>query len=126
MDLAREARDERMGIGSVIGGTVGKLAVTAFDAIIHALFAPVARFINTQLLGWLVAVPDYAPPGNNQGGRIADIDKSAAARNSGEAEIVSTFDEQVRAEFSGDQVALGFSRTMATPCPEPTHTPAAP
>ena len=33
----------------------------AFDAIIHALFAPIAHFINTQLIGWLVAVPDYAP-----------------------------------------------------------------
>ena len=53
------------GIGSVIGGTVGKLAVTAFDAIIHALFAPIAHFINTQLIGWLVAVPDYAPPGSH-------------------------------------------------------------
>ena len=30
------------GIGHVIGGTVGKAAVTAFDAIIHALFAPIA------------------------------------------------------------------------------------
>jgi hypothetical protein len=52
-------------IGHVIGGTVGKLAVTAFDAIIHALFAPIAHFINTQLIGWLVAVPDYAPPGSH-------------------------------------------------------------
>jgi hypothetical protein len=52
-------------VGSVIGGTVGKLAVTAFDAIIHALFAPIAHFINTQLIGWLVAVPDYAPPGSH-------------------------------------------------------------
>ena len=53
------------GIGNVIGGTVGKLAVTAFDAIIHALFAPIAHFINTQLIGWLVAVPDYAPAGSH-------------------------------------------------------------
>ena len=53
------------GVGHVIGGTVGKLAVTAFDAIIHALFAPIAHFINTQLLGWLVAVPDYAPAGSH-------------------------------------------------------------
>jgi hypothetical protein len=53
------------GIGHVIGGTVGKLAVTAFDAIIHALFAPIAHFINTQLIGWLVAVPDYARPGSH-------------------------------------------------------------
>ena len=52
-------------IGGVIGGTVGKLAVTAFDAIIHTLFAPIAHFINTQLIGWLVAVPDYAPAGSH-------------------------------------------------------------
>ena len=48
----------------MIGGTVGKLAVTAFDAIIHALFAPIAKFINTQLIGWLVAVPE-PPPGSH-------------------------------------------------------------
>ena len=39
--------------------------MTAFDAIIHALFAPIAKFINTQLLGWLVAVPDYARAGSH-------------------------------------------------------------
>ena len=53
------------GIGHVIGSTVGKLAVTAFDAIVHALFEPIAHFINTQLIGWLIAVPDYAPPGSH-------------------------------------------------------------
>ena len=53
------------GVGGAIGGTVGKLGVTAFDAIIHALFAPIAHFINTQLIGWLVAVPDYAPAGSH-------------------------------------------------------------
>src|SRR6516165_7114490 len=49
------------GLGNAIGGTVGSLAVKAFEAIIHTLFAPIAHFINTQLIGWLVAVPDYAP-----------------------------------------------------------------
>ena len=49
----------------MIGGTVGKLAVTAFDAIVHALFAPIAHFINAQLIGWLVAVPDYSPAGSH-------------------------------------------------------------
>lgn len=53
------------GIGHAIGGTVGKLAVTAFEAIIHALFAPIAHFINAQLIAWLVAVPDYASPGSH-------------------------------------------------------------
>ena len=53
------------GVGGAIGGAVGKVAVTGFDAIIHALFAPIAHFINTQLIGWLVAVPDYAPAGSH-------------------------------------------------------------
>jgi hypothetical protein len=53
------------GIGHVIGGTVGKVAVTAFGAIIHALFAPIAKFIDTQLLAWLLAVPDYARAGSH-------------------------------------------------------------
>ncbi len=53
------------GVGDAIGGTVGKVAVTGFDAIVHALFAPIARFINTQLLGWLVAVPDFAQSGSH-------------------------------------------------------------
>ena len=53
------------GLGNAIGGTVGSLAVKAFEAIIHALFAPIAHFINTQLIGWLVAVPDYAPAGSH-------------------------------------------------------------
>jgi hypothetical protein len=48
-----------------IGGAVGTVAVKAFEAIVHALFAPIAHFINTQLIGWLVAVPDYAPPGSH-------------------------------------------------------------
>jgi hypothetical protein len=52
-------------VGSAIGGTVGTLAVKAFEAIIHALFAPIAHFINTQLVGWLVGVPDYAPTGSH-------------------------------------------------------------
>ena len=53
------------GIGGVIAGGVGQFAVSAFDAIVHALFAPIARFINVQLIGWLVAVPDYAPGGSH-------------------------------------------------------------
>ena len=53
------------GVGSAIGGTVGSLAVKAFEAIIHALFAPIAHFINTQLIGWLVAVPDCAAAGSH-------------------------------------------------------------
>jgi hypothetical protein len=63
------------GVGNAIGGTVGTLAVKAFEAIIHALFAPIAHFINTQLIGWLVAVPDYAPPGSH----VAATEQTALA-----------------------------------------------
>jgi len=61
--------------GQVVGGTVGTLAVSAFTAVIHALFAPIAHFINTQLLGWLVAVPDYAAPGS----QVAAIEHTVLA-----------------------------------------------
>src|SRR5262249_24237771 len=53
------------GVGHMIGGVAGKAAVAAFDSIRHALFAPIAHFIDTQLIGWLVAVPDYARPGSH-------------------------------------------------------------
>ena len=49
------------GIGSLLGGLGGdiaKLAVAAFEAIIKALFAPIAKFITTQLIGWVITVPD--------------------------------------------------------------------
>ena len=49
------------GLGGLLGGVTGgiaKLAVGGFDAIIKALFAPIAKFITTQLIGWLVAVPN--------------------------------------------------------------------
>jgi hypothetical protein len=74
------------GIGHVIGGTVGKLAVTAFDAIIHALFAPIAHFINTQLIGWLVAVPEYAPPGSH----VAATERTVLAMAGAALGVVAT------------------------------------
>src|SRR4051812_37704884 len=44
--------------GALVGGA-GHLVVGAFDALIAHLFAPVAHFVNVQLLGWLVAVPNF-------------------------------------------------------------------
>jgi signal transduction histidine kinase len=41
-----------------LGGDIAKLAVGAFEAIIRALFAPIARFITTQLIGWVITVPN--------------------------------------------------------------------
>ena len=42
-------------IGEALGAGAANAAVDAFDAIIAHLFAPVARFVNVELLGWLVA-----------------------------------------------------------------------
>ena len=41
-----------------LGGDIAKLAVGAFEAIIKALFAPIAKLITTQLIGWVITVPD--------------------------------------------------------------------
>jgi hypothetical protein len=41
-----------------LGGDIANLAVGAFEAIVKALFAPIAKFITTQLIGWVITVPD--------------------------------------------------------------------
>src|SRR5450432_277120 len=41
-----------------LGGDIAKLAVGAFEAIIKALFAPIAKVITTQLIGWVITVAD--------------------------------------------------------------------
>jgi hypothetical protein len=47
------------GVDAVTGG-IGGMAVEGLGAIVKALFAWPAKIINRELLGWLVAVPDYA------------------------------------------------------------------
>jgi hypothetical protein len=47
------------GVDVVVDG-VGGMAVESLQAIFNALFAWPAKLINRELLGWLVAVPDYA------------------------------------------------------------------
>jgi len=56
------------GMDAVTGG-IGGMAVEGLGAIIKALFAWPAKIINRELLGWLVAVPDYAiHPGTARAG----------------------------------------------------------
>ena len=43
-----------------VTGSIGGMAVEGLGAIVKALFAWPAKIINRELLGWLVAVPDYA------------------------------------------------------------------
>ena len=64
-------------VGGAVSGGVGKLAVGAFDAIIKHLFAPIAKFITVELIGWLVAVPDFTQ------GNVAQLETTVCAMGGG-------------------------------------------
>jgi len=73
--------------GDILGGVTGgiaKLAVGAFDAIIRALFAPIAKFITTELIGWLVAVPNLTQ------GNVAQLEQTVEAMGGGLLGAVAT------------------------------------
>ena len=101
------------GIGHVIGGTVGKAAVTAFDAIIHALFAPIAHFINVQLIGWLVAVPDYARAGSHVAATEQTVLAMAGAALGAVATISIARFWAAGLAGSGGSALEGLARTVA-------------
>ena len=74
--------------GEILGGATGgiaKLAVAAFDAIIKALFAPIAKFITTELIGWLIAVPNLTQ------GNVAQLEQTVEAMGGGLLGAVATF-----------------------------------
>ena len=76
------------GISSLLGGVGGdiaKLAVGAFEAIIRALFAPIAKFITTQLIRWLIAVPDLVE------GKVKGTEQTVEAMAGGLLGAVATF-----------------------------------
>ena len=75
------------GLGGLLGGVTGgiaKVAVGAFDAIIKALFAPIAKFITTELIGWLVAVPNLTQ------GNVAQLEQTVEAMGGGLLGAVAT------------------------------------
>jgi len=75
------------GLGGLLGGVTGgiaKLAVGAFDAIIKTLFAPIAKFITTELIGWLVAVPNLTQ------GNVAQLEQTVEAMGGGLLGAVAT------------------------------------
>ena len=75
------------GISSLLGGLGGdiaKLAVGAFDAIIRALFAPIAKFITTQLIGWLITVPNLTQ------GNVTRLEQTVEAMGGGLLGAVAT------------------------------------
>jgi len=67
-----------------IGGDIAKLAVSAFDAIIKALFAPIAKFVTTQLIGWLIAVPNFTQ------GNVSQLERTVVAMGGGLLGAVAT------------------------------------
>jgi len=77
------------GIGSLFGGVVGggiaQVAVSAFEAIIQALFAPIAKFVTTQLIGWLVTVPNLTQ------GNVASLERTVEAMGIGALGAIATF-----------------------------------
>ena len=73
--------------GDILGGVTGgiaKLAVGAFDAIIKTLFAPIAKFITTQLIGWLVAIPNLTQ------GNVSQLEQTVEAMGGGLLGAVAT------------------------------------
>jgi len=75
------------GIGSLLGGLGGdiaKLAVGAFEAIIRALFAPIAKFITTQLIGWVITVPNLTQ------GNVTRLEQTVEAMGGGLLGAVAT------------------------------------
>ena len=105
------------GVGSLLGGLGGdiaKLAVGAFDAIIKALFAPIAKFITTQLIGWLITVPNLTQ------GNVAQVEQTVEAMGGGLLGAVATISiiRYWAAGFagggdSGFSALEGLARTVA-------------
>jgi hypothetical protein len=73
------------GLFGGLAGDIASLAVGGFDAIIKALFAPIAKFITVQLIGWMVAVPDLTQ------GNIAALQQTVEAMAGGTLGAVATF-----------------------------------
>jgi hypothetical protein len=61
------------GLGDTITGGFGSMAVEAFDAIVKHLFAPVNKLVTAQLIGWLVAIPDFT------GGHVRQLQTTIVA-----------------------------------------------
>ncbi len=76
-----------LGLGnpfSWLTGHIAGLAVDGFKAIVKALFAPIAKFIDDQLIGWLVTVPNF-----NQG-QVSSLELTVEAMGGGLLGAVAT------------------------------------
>ena len=70
-------------LGGLTGG-IANVAVDAFHAIIKSLFAPVAKFITAELIGWLIAVPNLTQ------GNVAQLEQTVEAMGGGLLGAVAT------------------------------------
>ena len=69
---------------SWLGGHIAGLAVSGFKAIVKALFSPLAKFIDQQLVGWLVTVPHLTQ------GQVAGLEQTVEAMAGGLLGAVAT------------------------------------
>src|SRR3954470_19485508 len=72
------------GLGDVITGGFGSMAVEGFDAIVGHLFAPVSKLVTGELIGWLVEIPTFT------GGHIRRLQETIVAMGGGLLGAVAT------------------------------------
>ena len=70
--------------GPVSGG-IADMAVNAFDAIIKHLFAPITKLVTVELIGWLVAIPNFT-----DGTHVAQLQTTVTAMAGGLLAAVAT------------------------------------
>ena len=61
------------------------MAVGAFDAIIKHLFAPITKLVTVELIGWLVAIPNFT-----DGTHVAQLQTTVTAMAGGLLAAVAT------------------------------------
>jgi hypothetical protein len=96
----------------VIGGGISDVAVGAFDAIIKHLFAPITKLVTVDLIGWLVAVPNFT-----DGTHVAQLQTTLTAMAGGLLAAVATLSIArywlIGYAGSGFAALEGLARTVA-------------
>ena len=68
-----------------VTGGIADMAVGAFDAIIKHLFAPITKLVTVELIGWLVAIPNFTA-----GTHVAQLQTTVTAMAGGLLAAVAT------------------------------------
>jgi hypothetical protein len=72
-------------IGGAVTGGIADMAVGAFDAIIKHLFAPITKLVTVDLIGWLIAIPNFT-----DGTHVASLETTVTAMGGGLLAAVAT------------------------------------